>query len=67
MEYKPWPKWVESGVCRDVNGGKKMNNQDILKDFIKNNDIGDVIDVNKNISIIARDGRIYKHIPSGNL
>ena len=50
MDYKPWPKWIESGYCVHPGGEvekMKVINHGLLKDFVKNNYIGDVIEVSK--------------------
>ena len=50
MDYKPWPDWIENGYCVHPGAGMekmKVINHGLLKDFVKNNYIGDVIEVSK--------------------
>lgn len=50
MGYKPWPDWIESGYCVNSVGDMERGiviHHDELKDFVKNNYIGDLIEVSK--------------------
>jgi len=43
---KTWPKWVETGICTD-NYPVETPPRSILKEFVKNNFIGDTIEINR--------------------